>query len=45
METLIKLLGSLAAKQFYGELVVKFEAGQIVCVKETKTHDPKAFIA
>jgi hypothetical protein len=44
MKALIKLLNGLIGDRFYGELVIKFEAGQIVCVRESKNHDPKAFL-
>lgn len=44
MRNLIKLLNALITDRFYGEVVIKFEAGQIVCVRETKTHDPKGFV-
>jgi hypothetical protein len=45
MRNLIELLKGLVASRFYGEVTIKFEAGSIVHVRETRNHDPKMFSA
>jgi hypothetical protein len=37
METLITIIKDLIEKRFYGELVIKMEAGKIVIVKKTES--------
>lgn len=40
MKTLEKLLKRLVGEEFYGELLIKFEKGKVVIMKETRTHKP-----
>ncbi len=40
MERLIELLKSLVMKAWYGELVIKFEAGKVVHIKKTESIKP-----
>jgi hypothetical protein len=40
MEEVILLLRQLAASQFYGALVLKFEAGKIVLLRKEETIKP-----
>lgn len=37
IQTLNDLIGELIANRFYGEVLVKFEAGHIVVCKKTET--------
>jgi hypothetical protein len=37
METLITIIKELIEKRFYGELLIKMEAGKIVVVKKTES--------
>jgi hypothetical protein len=37
MEKLFQLIKELITKKFYGEVVIKFEAGKIVCCKKTES--------
>lgn len=37
MEEIIKLIQSLMEKNFYGELLIKFEAGKIIICKKTES--------
>lgn len=40
MERLIELLRGLIAREWYGELVIKFEQGRIVLIKKTESIKP-----
>ena len=40
MEKLIAIIKDLINKAFYGELVVKFEAGKVVLVRKTENIKP-----
>lgn len=40
MHELISLLRQLAASQFFGALVVKFEAGKVVLLRKEETIKP-----
>ena len=37
LEELARMMENLAARKFYGEIVVKFEAGNIVVVFQTES--------
>lgn len=43
MESLMKMLKGLASQFFYGEIVIKFEAGKIVNVRKNESMDVKVF--
>lgn len=40
MDKLISLLKSLVVKGFYGQVVVKFEAGKVVMIEKTEKVKP-----
>lgn len=40
MKTLEKLLMELVSRRFYGEVLIKFEKGEVVIIKETRTIKP-----
>ncbi len=43
MNELFKIIKDLVRSRFYGELVIKFDAGKIIGVKKTENIDPKQF--
>lgn len=43
MKRLIEMIAKLMTTRFYGELVIKFEDGKIVSVRETRLYGKQQF--